>query len=248
MRASTIVLTALLAVYCTTSSSVVEHNPSFGGDNALKLLPVDEAHRDPGFHAFRQQLLSAVDDRDAQFVMSVLAPELHDLGRVLALPPSAFAPPNREDAAWAEMARVLSLGGSFTTLRGRQEGRLEFCAPYTYSAYPTRAQLIQIVQQIPGHDHNALSDPWVILKDDVGVRAVPDDGAPILRRLSYDLVIPSGGEAGTPVQWRHIYIVQGREGWVRADQIRSPDDYHACFANIEGSWKMTAFERDTSPR
>ena len=138
---------------------------------------------------------------------------------------------------------MLSLGGRFTTSRGAQPGRREFCAPYTYSAYPS--QLNSIVEAMAGHDDNPESDPWVILGERVPVLERPTASAPVVGYLSHTLVIPSRAESpGSPrVRWREIFMPDGQTGWIPAEQIRNPADYHACFARIDGQWRMTAFNR-----
>jgi hypothetical protein len=154
--------------------------------NEFRLPPLDEAAQDPTFDEFRTRLIAAVKARDAKFVIDAAVPLLQQRFKEgLALPPSAFAGPAREDAEWRELERVLLLGGSFTTTRGARRGRREFCAPYAYSTYPT--QLNAIVESMAGHDVNPEGDPWVIL----GSEGAGPHPAFIFRRNAGPPLVPS---------------------------------------------------------
>lgn len=209
---------------------------------------VDEAPQDPLFEKFRARFLASVKARDAESVMGWSTPALQaHFQQGLALPKSAFSGPRYEDTEWAELEKVLSLGGTFTTTRGALAGRREFCAPYTYSAFPS--PLNAIVEKMPGHDANPEGDPWVVLGERVPVVLEPSANAKIVEQLSHNLVLLSGAEApgNLPVRWREVFTPGGRRGWIAAEQLRDPADYHACFAQIDGEWRLASFERDRSP-
>jgi hypothetical protein len=209
---------------------------------------VDEAPQDQLFEKFRARFWAAVKARDAESVMRWAVPTLRaHFQQGLALPNSAFSGPKYEDAEWAELEKVLSLGGAFTTTRGALAGRREFCAPYTYSAFPS--PLNAIVEKMPGHDANPEGDPWVVLGERVPVLLEPSANAKMVEQLSHNLVILSGAEAPgkPPVRWREVFTPSGRRGWVSAEQLRDPSDYHACFAQIDGEWRLASFERHRSP-
>lgn len=198
---------------------------------AFKLAPVDEGTGDPEFARFRERLLRAIRDRDTSFLVASSLQVIHQ-----PLPSSE----------WTELERMLSLGGTFTTTRGAERGRREFCAPYTYSAYP--APINVIAERLPGHDESNESDPWVILGDRVPVLERPSKSARVLRYLSHDLVFTSAEAPGSPpVLWREIFIDGDRKGWVSAEMIRKPSDYHVCFAYVDGRWRLTQFSRDADP-
>jgi hypothetical protein len=142
----------------------------------------------------------------------------------------------RDSAPWKELEDLLSLGGTFTTTRGGRAGRREFCAPYTYSAYP----------KPPPRHLTGETDPWVVLGDNVLVRLQRSTAAPIIGRLSYNIIPAVGGfdpDPKTGARWVAVELPNDREGWVLAEHIRDPEDYRACFAFVAGRWEMTLLER-----
>lgn len=63
-----------------------------------------------------------------------------------------------------------------------------------------------------------------------------------------------GGGGGLPSldkndrsTWDQIELADGRGGFVRDDLVRSIKDYFACFAHLDGQWRMVRFERDVYP-
>jgi hypothetical protein len=204
------------------------------------LRPVDEAAKDASFLEFRTALLDALKRRDAAFVLAVSTPDMAEYLRNigLELPRAAVAGPPHEIVAWRQLESILLLGGTFTTTKGLVEGRVEFCAPYVYRAYPDPAQIGFDLIESEG-------TPWVVLEPNVPVYSEPAPNASVLTRLSYDLVEVTGGEAPAlpPVRWRQIHTPDGREGWIEAHRIRDPEDHHACFAKIGGAWRLTVFGR-----
>lgn len=248
MKTGAVVFIAFLGWHCATNPVSTRPNHQRLPDTGpFRLPPVDEASRDPTFAEFRDRLIAAVKARDAKGVINSSVDELRRRFQRLSLPKSAFAGPRYEDADWVELEELLSLGGSFTTTRGSKTGRLEFCAPYVYSAYPSPEKLAFIIERLPGRNENPESDPWVILGRHVPGRSAPSEEAAPVVYFSHDLVLAAEAR-GTPVQWQAVYVTDIVQAWLAADQIRSPSDYHACFATIDGRWLMTEFTRDRSPR
>lgn len=237
------------AIGCWQCSSVVALSglqPPAGVLARSKVIPIDEAEKDEGLLEFRNRLISAVKVRNAEFVLEAAVDELRGQLRALALPKTAFAGPSYEAADWPELEELLRLGGSFTTTRGRVFGRREFCAPYVYSAYPQRDVIAFLLEKLAGRDENPTSLPSVILGSKVPARRRPEQDARIVEHLSHDLLLVRE-ERGTPPDWYSVYLSDTVFAWVRAGQIRSPLDYHACFATIDGRWRLTEFEKDKMP-
>jgi hypothetical protein len=138
---------------------------------------------------------------------------------------------------WPELETILGLGGSFTLERGLKPGRLEFCAPYTYSRYPV-PPLEGLVGEV---------DPWVLTDDAVVVRARADNDAAVVDILSYALVSFRVGPVGEPPRWIGVKLLDDRDGFVSTRDIRDPTDYHACFAKSEFEWRMVVFDRTLVP-
>jgi hypothetical protein len=198
------------------------------------LLPVDETDQDPQFAAFRRAFMQALIARDATVVLQAMLPDVQSRLSALALPREHFGGRGLH-ADWERLEELLALGGTFTTTRGAEVGRREFCAPYIYSAYP---------RPVPWDLADEL-DPWVIISPKAAVRAQPHESAAVLMWLSYELVKMSG-DARDP-EWYGVIGYDGREGWVASADIRDAADYHACFGQIDGRWLMTAFERGLPP-
>jgi hypothetical protein len=97
--------------------------------------PVDEGPQEASFDTFRDQFVQAVVRRDASAVVDSIDPSRTvgletlraSLERGLAIPHHEY---------WFALDRAIKRGGSFTTTRGAQQGRREFCSPYTFSSYP----------------------------------------------------------------------------------------------------------------
>jgi hypothetical protein len=205
------------------------------GYDRRPLLPADEADQAPDFKEFRQSLLEAIRARDAATVLDATTPEIRARLSRLALPRERFVG-GALDADWEHLEELIVLGGTFTTTRGAVAGRREFCAPYTYSAYPR-----PVDRDLAGE-----LDPWIIISPKAALRSAPDPSAQVLTWLSYELVKPNGDARDD--NWYGVVAHDGREGWVASSDIRDPDDYHVCFALINGRWLMTAFDRGLPPR
>jgi hypothetical protein len=186
---------------------------------AEKLLPTDEAAENPSFLAFRQRLITAVREKDHQYVVSILAPNI-SLGFSGAKGVRAFRkewrPERKDSKLWPTLQSLLSLGGSFD-----EDG--EFVAPYVYSKFPE------------GLD--SLDDHCIIGKD-VRVRSGPSATAPIIATLSYDIVQPATPAVTHATEWVKITTPDGQSGYVSRRFLRSAMDYRASFAKVKGQWKM----------
>ena len=63
--------------------------------------------------------------------------------------------------------------------------------------------------------------------------------APVVAPVSYSivrLIDRADGEL-----WSHVRLGDGRRGYIWHAYVRSPADYRALFALIDGRWRMTAF-------
>jgi hypothetical protein len=142
------------------------------------------------------------------------------------------------------LIRALTLGGSFTTTRGSQRGAREFCAPYVYSAFPAEYEHF-----IPNDDF-----PWVIIGNHVPLRSKRDPDASPRRYLNYDIVyvVPVGEDAALNRQgelwpYREIYEPHSLAGFVPADSVRNPRDFHVCLGMRARQWKITEITEGEFP-
>ena len=201
-------LVVLLSVHSTLAAAQVG-----------KLLPVDEAARDPEFFAFRAQLQAAVARHDAEAVLAAVHPNVKNtfggndgidaFRRIWKLPAG--------DRLWDELGTVLAFGGAF------QGGGL-FSAPYVFARWP---------DQHDSFGHVA------VLGSNVRVRAAPGPQGRILTALSFDIV-PLAALIGDS-EWTRIKLRDGRTGYISSRYVRGPVGYRAIFNKVDGRWRMTAF-------
>ncbi len=187
-----------------------------------KLLPVDEAAKDPSFFLFRAKLQEALARRDTAYLVSIVAPDIQN----------GFDGDNGAEAfkknwnlkagdsgLWAELARVLALGGKFSDDGG-------FEAPYVTAAWPA---------DLDPFEHVA------IVGEKVRIRAKPDGNSEVLASLSHEIValVETSGEVGRG-PWIKVRLADGREGYVSDAFVGMGASLRAYFGKKDGVWKMTA--------
>lgn len=185
-----------------------------------RLLPVDEAARDPELVEFRQQLMQAVARRDVEAIIQNASEDIvlgfedehgqATFRELIAHDPAAF---------WADLGRILGLGGSFN------DG--DFIAPYITSTWPDETGC-----------------EWAVLGRGVRLRARPDLSAPVVAILDYDLVegiyYPSPPVTDTD-GWTRVRIASGVVGFVSTALLRSPIDQRLRFTKKSGRWQIASF-------
>lgn len=185
-----------------------------------KLLPVDEAARDPEFFAFRAQLQAAVARHDAEAVLAAVDPSIRTsfgTGGGIADLRKKWNLSGADSRLWDELGTVLAFGGAF------REGGL-FAAPYVFARWPDRFDSFEHV---------------AVLGKNVRVRAAPGSQGRILTALSFDVVRLAA--PATDSEWTRIKLRDGRTGYISSRYVRSPVDYRALFNKVDGRWRMTAF-------
>lgn len=119
---------------------------------------------------------------------------------------------------WEELAKVLALGGTFSS-------EASFTAPYTFSRWP---------DDVDAFSHVA------IIGSSVRVRSAASRTAPTVASLSYTIV--EQVESKTPDdEWIRVRLPDGQSGYVDKRYVRSPIDYRAIFTKDGGRWQMTVF-------
>lgn len=176
-----------------------------------KLMPADEAKKDPSLVAYREKLLDAVRRHDVDAVIASADPNIRTsfgegggsgvLRRMLESP-----------ERWRDLEQILTLGGSF-----RQR---TFWAPYVYSAWPESQDAFTSV---------------AVIAENVPLRSSAT--GPNVAMLSYDIV----QRVGDPKDgWQEVKLSDGRTGFVESKFLRSPIGYRAAFDKEDGHWRMTA--------
>jgi len=204
---------------------------AFGQERYVR--PVDEAHLDTSFAAFRSKLIDAAERRDAKFILSVLDPKINlSFGGQQGIRDfkSMWKIESGGKEFWAEFLPVIRNGGTFLKENGKRTNY--FYAPYTFDSFP---------EDLNGFEH------FAIFGSNVNLRESPHNESRIIARLSYNVVkeeadpLGRGGGSGKVAGWRKVRTLGGLAGYVKSEFVRSPIDYRAGFEKKRGVWKMVAF-------
>jgi hypothetical protein len=181
----------------------------------------------------RKASLEAADAKDATRLQPQLASHVEiDYNRALTLAEvvneiNGYSPSDQA-LFWQNLREAVELGFI-------RWGMTEACAPY-------------VIFQL---EELALSDaePIGIVAAGVNVRREPSVTAPIIDRLSYD-VLEAGpeeprpaqpGQFGGQYQWRQVRTPKGDLGWVASKYLRGGGDRRFCFRKEHGRWKLTSW-------
>ena len=197
--------------------------------SAQKLYPVDEGVRDKSFNAFRHQLLHAVERHDTNFIFSVLDPDIQNgFGGSGGIEEFKYywRTSDPHSKLWAELSKVLKLGGAFKTGGDRKS----FVAPYIWACIP---------DSLGGYG------TAVATAKNIKIHKAASSMSPTIEHVSYDyLVICDEGRSilDTTVsraqEWIEVYTPKNKYGYILRDYVRSQLDYRACFVKNVKSWKM----------
>ena len=101
-----------------------------------KLPPVDEAAGDSSWPGFKKRLLSAIDKKDKQFLLSILDPKVRsqdERARGVATFRKQWELDAEDSPVWRELANALALGTAYVK---RDKAPRELCAPYVLGRWP----------------------------------------------------------------------------------------------------------------
>jgi hypothetical protein len=226
-RLRSVLSAALLAAVWLSHATPVSARPT-----ARKLQPVDEAKKDASLLRFRAQLQAAIARHDVAALRQSTDPDIRysfgaDGGRqsfLARFSPAGAGAASAPSPLWAELGRVLSLGGALVS-------PTEFCAPYVFARFPEDLDAFAYV---------------VVTSVAAPVRAQPAEDAPVLETLHYDIVRrdEKGGApatVGTRAEWVRVVTPTGKSGYLHDRDLRSPTDYRACFHKDAGQWLLTTF-------
>lgn len=192
----------------------------------MKLRPVDEGGKDPSFAKYRTAMLDAVRRRDVDYVVAQADLQIKlsfggDYGRETFRGLLTGTENWQGEAYWAELQRVLELGGVFMDANS-------FCTPYVACL------------DVPGcPDCDPYETMFTVSKDAVA-RTAPDAYSPVAARLSYD-VLRIDIETEHEGEWTPVILPDGSRGYVSGPDFRMSIDYRALFERVGGKWRMTVF-------
>lgn len=193
-----------------------------GAAQVGKLLPVDEAVRDPQLFAFRAQLQAAIARRDVQAVLDVVHPNIkNSFGGNDGFEEfkKQWKLQGGESGLWDELGTVLALGGSF-------RDKDNFVAPYVFSKWPERFDSFEHV---------------AVVGTGVRVRSQPGTQGAILTSLTFDIVQVQPRSPDLPADWTPVKLRDGRKGYIASRYVRSPVDYRASLSRENGRWRLNFF-------
>jgi hypothetical protein len=189
-----------------------------------RLPPVDQCAADRSFADFRRRLTAAIDRQSAAYILRIAVDDIeYSFGEAPGR--AGFAALWELDSPatsrlWRELGAALRLGCA----RDR-DGAL--WAPS---------------MSMPSGDEAAedfgakvvATTPGAILR-----AAASDDGAAVAR-LEWDVLTLRPDDDGESA-WLAASLADGRRGYVRRSEVRSPADFRAVFEKRDGRWRMTAF-------
>ncbi|OGA37965.1 MAG: hypothetical protein A3G24_02365 [Betaproteobacteria bacterium RIFCSPLOWO2_12_FULL_62_13] len=192
-----------------------------------KLLPIDEAGKDPSWVNFRNRLVNALAKRDRKFVLSIVDRNIRnslDSPRGVAAFRKQWDFDAEESPVWRELSAALFLGSAWLK---PEKGPRQLCAPYVAVKWP---------EDIDPFDHGA------IISREVLVKAGPSSESATLATLSYDIVPVPDWEVTDQApeakqKWVKIKLKEV-DGFVPEEQIRSPVEHRACFVKTESGWRL----------
>lgn len=205
----------------------------------MRLLPVDEADRDPTLVEFRDRIQLAVDRREPERLVEMIDPNVYNgLNKESGV--RKFAEYWRVDAIdtpiWDVLDDILKLGGGFV----RSEKGVQFCMPYVFTEFPDKLDIRSYA---------------AIIKESTHLMQEPSSSSSKVADLSYHLVKVPDWHAvadmnGTEGQfWMKVSTLDGQDGFVLRQDVRSPSDYSACMLqNGDGQWYLTSlFSQQSEP-
>ena len=184
-------------------------------------LPVDQAASQPDFFTFRAHVQAAIARRDASALLAIVHKQIkNSFGGDDGIEEfkKKWKPEGSDSDLWKELGTALALGGSFD-----REGR--FIAPYVYSRWPEKTDSFENL---------------AIVGVNVRVRESPRNDSATVDSLSF-VIVPLLREQKEHEGWTAIRRRNGKPGYVASQYARSPIDYRAVFARIDGRWQLTTF-------
>ena len=187
-----------------------------------KLPPTDQCSAEPGFGAFKETLKQAVEHRDGDALLALLAPDVlvnfgGETGR------DAFArqwdlKAGSPHELWQQLTEILELG----------------CAR-------TGSTLVMpsLAEQFDSDADEDVFEKMIVVSPAAELRAQPAADSDRIQSLSWDVV--TGLERRREDDLVKVRLADGREGWIAGRLLRSPLDYRAVIEKRGGQWMITAF-------
>jgi hypothetical protein len=196
----------------------------------LRFAPVDDNSSNMRWLQYKNQLLQALDERNRNAVLGAIDPNVDngpEYKRGIGELRRRWDFQDDKSPFWDELRKSVELGGAYVK---DEKGNSRFCAPYVAARWPTTI------------------DPFAfgaIVSAEALVKTEPSSEARTLATLEHDVVRVEDWEVpdktpGFPQKWTRIRV-RGGSGFVPEQQIRSPIEHMACFAQQNGAWRLISF-------
>ena len=193
-----------------------------GASELGKLLPVDEASRDPGLLALLVKVRALAAQRDSYGLEALMLPTFRvefDAGKGPAAFHRRWLPESQSSVLWRVLKRLFSLGGTFYS-------ETLFALPYVYTQFPADLDPL-------GH----------VVAVKAGARLLDkpqQDGKPV-GTLDYT-IIPLAQRLQPPVMMtagRYLEVIVPPAGrcFVAESDVYSPAAHRAFFEKRGGRWR-----------
>lgn len=187
-----------------------------------KLTPFDNTQAAPGFSAFKQRLVTALQKRDVKYINSILSPNVDfSFGGQAGAAQfrKEFKPEDPRSPFWSELQKIVGLGGSYDAKRGT------VWFPSLFDRWPERYDGLEYA---------------VVVEKSVPLRSAADASADVVETLSYDIV-KLLRDPRDNAKWMKVQAPDKKTGWVQTSQIHSPGWRRAAFKRISGKWMLTTY-------
>jgi hypothetical protein len=193
-----------------------------------RVRPFDEGPQNASFLKFRNEFKAIIARHDVAALMKIVAPDIKngfggDDGAANFR--KGWKPQDPKSLVWRALSLVVEQGGNF-------DSKTQFSAPYTFSAFPSDVDAFTTV---------------VVTQEGAVMRSKPKADAAVVRTLDHDILTLVSAESlklqheAAEDDWLEVKDAKGKQGFVRALDVRSPIDYRAFFERKHGKWLLTSF-------
>lgn len=212
---------------------------------------VDRSSQSADFRQFHQQLWGAVHHRDARFMQSIInAQTMLEIDRT-DIPISTLNLDNPEAPFWFQMEKAIAKGCAIETNSSipRDSGTSVWLCSPVLRAFEAAGK-----NAPPGEDGTMYGNYVAIVGQDVNVRAEPGTSAPIIGRVSNEIVkFDRDRFESLPERmkqemvswnlngWTPVILPNGRRGYVSNRYAYKPLERRAIFVKSGGNWQLRGF-------
>lgn len=205
-----------------------------------KLIPSDESSIDNSFSEFYTELKTAIDQRNASKVESLIWPEIkmneyEPAKNGIEYFKSIFTLTDSADMFWTIAGRILQPG----VFKDRSEGA-SFMAPSIWNT-DAYSKLFGEEYYLEFAETENLGSA---VGDDVPVYSDSTDDSKLIGMLDHEIVKIKNFSYENPVEWFQIELKDGSKGFVRSDNIYlAIFDYLMGFKKFNDKWYISSLER-----